>query len=123
MGKIKIAIIDDEIEYVNDLSKGLEILGYEVVQAITGTRAIEIITKEKPDIALCDYKLSDMDGTSIIEKTKNVCPNTKYIMITAYFDESFKETFKKAGAEEVIFKPIQIMELDSMIKKLASNKE
>ena len=116
MDKIKIAIIDDETEYVNDLAKGLEILGYEVKKAVSGVEAIDVIAKDKPDIALCDYKLGDMDGTQIIEKTKFASPNTVYIMVTAYFDESFEDVFKKAGASNVIYKPVQLMELDSVIK-------
>jgi len=118
MGKIKVTIVDDEIEYVNDLSKGLEILGYDVSKAASGSHAIEVINRDKPDIVLCDYKLDDMDGTQVIAETKLNNPKTIYIMVTAYFDESFEGSFKKAGAAKVIYKPIQLIELDSAIKAL-----
>jgi len=118
MKKIKVVIIDDEIEYVNDLAKGLEILGYEVSKAGSGSHGIEVIERDKPDVVLCDYKLGDMDGTQVMEKSKAKSPDTKYIMVTAYYDESFDEAFKKAGAIKVIYKPIQFTELDSAIKEV-----
>lgn len=118
MKKIKVAIIDDEIEYVNDLAKGLEILGYEVSKAGSGSHGIEVIERDKPDVVLCDYKLEDIDGTQVIEKAKAKNPVTKYVIVTAYYDENLDETFKKAGASKVIYKPIQFMELDTIIKEI-----
>lgn len=121
MKKIKVAIIDDEIEFMNDLAKGLEIMGYEVSKAASGSHAIEVINRDKPDVVLCDYKLDDMDGTQVIEKTKSYNPEAIYIIITAYFDESFEDAFKKAGADDVIYKPIQLTELDSRIQRVLDN--
>ena len=123
MKKIKITIIDDEIEFVNDLAKGLEILGYEIFKAASGSHAIDVINRDKPDIVLCDYKLNDMDGTQVIEKTRPNNLGTVYIMITAYYDESFEDAFKKAGAARVIYKPIQLMELDNIIREILRKKE
>jgi len=121
MKKIKVTIVDDEIEYVNDLAKGLEILGYNVSKAASGSHAIEVINHTNPDIVLCDYKLDDMDGTQVIETTKTRHPKTVYLMITAYYDESFKDTFKKAGADDIVYKPIQLMDLDSKIKQVLTS--
>lgn len=120
MEKTKVTIIDDELEYVNDVARGLEILGYEVSKAGNGAHAIEVINREKPDIVLCDYKLDDMDGTQVISKTKIVNPLTKYVIVTAYFDEGLEKTFRQAGADEVIFKPIKLVELDNTIRKIIS---
>ena len=121
MKKIKVTIIDDEIEYVNDLAKGLEILGYEVSKAASGSHALEVINRNKPDVALCDYKLDDIDGIQVMQRTKLDNPKTKYIIVTAYYDEGLKDTFTKAGASEVIYKPIQLIELDNIIKKVLNH--
>ncbi|MDD5137156.1 MAG: response regulator [Candidatus Omnitrophica bacterium] len=115
--KIKVAIVDDEIEYVKDLAKGLEIMGYEVVTAVNGAGAIELINNKKPDVVLCDYKLDDMDGTKVIEATKPSNQNTLYMMVTAYYDESYNEIFRKAGADQIVYKPIQLAEIDEAIRK------
>jgi two-component system response regulator HydG len=117
MKKIKIAIIDDEIEFVNNLAKGLEILGYEVSKAASGSHGIEVINKNKPDVVLCDYKLDDMDGTQVIMRSRTNNPDTIYMMVTAYYDEAFDDIFRKAGAKDVIYKPIQLEEIDRLIHK------
>ena len=117
MAKIKVVVVDDEVEYVKDLAKGLEILGYEVYAAVNGAGAIDIINRKKPDVVLCDYKLDDMDGTKVIEETKPSNPQALYIMVTAYYDESYNEIFRKAGADQIIYKPIQFTELDEAIRK------
>lgn len=117
MSKFKVAIVDDELEYVKDLTKGLEIMGYEVFAATNGADAISLINDKKPDAVLCDYKLEDMDGTKVIEATKAQNPHTTFIMVTAYYDESFNDIFRKAGASQIIYKPIQLTGIDEMIRK------
>jgi two-component system response regulator HydG len=117
MSKNRIMIIDDETEYVKDLSKGLQILGYEVYAATTGEEGIALINSKKPDLVLCDYKLEDMDGTKILEITKPHNPETIFVIVTAYYDETFNEIFTRAGADHVIYKPIQLIEVDESIRK------
>jgi two-component system response regulator HydG len=119
MAKIKIVIVDDEMEYVKDLAKGLEIMGYEVFSALNGNTAIDLINNKKPEVVLCDYKLEDMDGTRVIETTKPLNPQALYIMVTAYYDESYNEIFRKAGADQIIYKPIQLTDIDEMIRKVS----
>ncbi len=123
MKKIKVTIIDDEIDFLNDFAKGLEILGYEVSKAASGSHAIEVINREKPDVALCDYKMDDIEGTQVIKMTKPDNPGTIYIILTAYYDESFDKIFKDAGATEVMYKPIQFKDVDDMIKRVLSQKK
>ncbi|MFA6321540.1 MAG: response regulator [Candidatus Omnitrophota bacterium] len=117
MDKVKVVIVDDEKEYVKDLAKGLEIMGYEVFSATNGIDAIGLINSKKPDAVLCDYKLEDMDGTQVIETTKSANPHTVYILVTAYYDESFNEIFRKAGADQIVYKPIQFTDIDGTIRK------
>ena len=122
MSAIKVAIIDDESEYVADLTKGLGILGYQVVTATSGSAAIELISSERPDVVLCDYKLGDMDGTEVIKIAKPDNPETRFVLVTAYYDESFQELFRKAGVDNVIYKPIDLVEIDSTIRKMVESR-
>ena len=114
----KVLIVDDEFEFVNDLAEGLEILGYEAYKAGDGNGALRVIEKVRPDIVLCDYKLPDMDGDVILKKTKAQYPDIKFIMVTAYYDEDLEKRFKNLGAMEVIYKPIVLTEIDSLLSKL-----
>ena len=113
----KVLIVDDELEFVNDFTKGLEMFGYEVYKAVNGEGALSIIEKKKPNIVLCDYRLPDIDGDKILEKTKFVYPEIKFVMVTAYYDEAVEKRLQNLGADEVIFKPIVLTDIEKLLNK------
>jgi DNA-binding response OmpR family regulator len=114
----KVLLVDDELEFTKDLAKALEMFGYEAYRAGDGEGALSIIEKKKPDVILCDYKLFDIDGDKILEKTKKEHPGIKFIMVTAYYDEVIEKRFRNLGADEVIFKPIVLTEIEALLAKL-----
>lgn len=114
----KVLIIDDELEFVKDFSKGLQMFGYEVYQACDGEGALNVIKNKKPDIVLCDYRLPDMDGDKILEKTKKEFPKIRFVMVTAYYDETVENRLRNLGADEVIFKPIVLSDIEKLLAKL-----
>ncbi len=114
----KVLIIDDEWEFTKDMGKALEMFGYIPFMAVDGEGALNIIDSKKPDIVLCDYKLPDIEGDKILEKTKANHPGIKFVMVTAYYDEEVAKRFRKLGADEVIFKPIDLTEIEALLAKL-----
>lgn len=114
----KVLIVDDELEFVNDFARGLEMFGYEVYKARDGEGALNIIESKKPDIVLCDYRLPDIDGDKILEKIKAKSPQIKFVMVTAYYDEVVEKRFRNLGADEVIFKPIVLTEIETLLARL-----
>lgn len=114
----KVLIVDDELEFTKDFFKVLELFGYEAYQAVDGEGAFRIIENKKPDIVLCDYKLPDVEGDKILEKTKKNYPNIKFVMVTAYYDEDVAKRFRNLGADEVIFKPIVLTDIEKLLSKL-----
>ena len=114
----KVLIIDDELEFTKDFAKALAMFGYEPYQAGDGEGALNIIENKKPDIVLCDYKLPDIEGDKILEKTKKNHPEIKFVMVTAYFDEDVEKRLKNLGADEVVFKPIVLTDIEALLAKL-----
>lgn len=114
----KVLIVDDEPEFTKDFAKALVMFGHEPYQAFDGEGALNVIENKKPDIVLCDYRLPDMDGDRILEKTKKNHPEIKFIMVTAYYDEVVEKRFRNLGADEVIFKPIVLSEIEALLAKL-----
>lgn len=119
----KVLVVDDELEFTKDMGKALQMFGYEPLLAIDGEGAFSIIEKKKPDIVLCDYKLPDVEGDKILEKTKKNYPNIKFIIVTAYYDEDVAKRFRKLGADEVIFKPIVLSDIEALLAKLGREGE
>ena len=116
--KKKVLIVDDEFEFVNDFAKGLEMFGYEVYKAGDGQGVLNVADKVMPDIILCDYRLPDIDGDKILEKIKAKYPKIKFVVITAYYDEAVENRLRKLGADEVIYKPIVLAQIEALLAKL-----
>ena len=114
----KILIADDEFEFTKDFATAISLFGYEACQAGDGEGALSIIEKKHPDVVFCDYKLPDMDGDRILEQAKKLCPAIKFIVVTAYYDEEVEKRLRSLGADEVIFKPIILTEIENLLLKL-----
>lgn len=116
----KVLIVDDELEFTKDMAKALEMFGYEAYMAGDGEGALNIIEKKKPDVVLCDYKLFDIEGDQILARTKKNHPEIRFVMITAYYDEDVAKRFRNLGADEVIFKPIVLTDIEKLLAKLTA---
>ena len=105
--KIKILLVDDDMEYVDNFGWFLERKGYEVLKAGSGREGIDVANKEKPDIMLCDLIMLDINGDEVVKQVKILSPNTICVMISAYVDDQTKTKLKNMGAysyEEKIVK-------------------
>jgi len=121
MNKVKILLIDDNVRFINNVCRYLNIVApnYEVFTTGTGDDGLRILEKEKPDLVLCDLFMLDVDGDEVVEKAKVISPRTKRIIITAYTDEKTEERLKKIGIDDIIYKPIEDIEtLVSRIKEV-----
>ncbi len=115
--KNKILIIDDEINIGLLLTKFLTKNGYEVSNTTTGTSAVEILSNEKFDLILCDYRLEDTDGREILKYVKENYPNTGVIIITGYSDIRLAVELIKLGAYDYIVKPLYPDEILNTVNK------
>jgi DNA-binding NtrC family response regulator len=116
--KHRILVVDDE----TDICKALDFLlrreGYEVSIANSGEEAITKIKDSSFDVVITDLKMPKMDGMELLEKTKEISPNTAVIMMTAFSSiESAVEAMKK-GASDYIVKPFLNEEIKLTVKKI-----
>ena len=108
----KILILEDEIGIRSFLSINLKREGYEVIEAGTGSEAIEKLNSE-PNIAvaLLDIMLPDMSGVDICRYIRDKYENMGVIMLTAKAQEDDKIEGFVAGADDYMIKPFSIKEL------------
>ncbi|KQS31727.1 sigma-54 dependent transcriptional regulator [Pedobacter sp. Leaf194] len=115
--KKKILIVDDEVNIGLLLSKFLTRNGFDVANTITGSSAMDILSKDTFDLVLCDYRLDDTDGREILIKIKENYPTTGVIIITGYSDIKLAVEFIKLGAYDYITKPLYPDEILNTINK------
>jgi response regulator NasT len=107
--KIQILVAEDETIIRLDLVEMLTESGYEVVaQAENGAVAIELAKKFKPDLAILDVKMPEMDGITAAEQIITLAP---VLMLTAFSQRELVERARDAGVMAYVVKPFSISDL------------
>ncbi len=123
MGKINVAIVDDNERMVNLLEDILkEDADIEVVgKSENGIDALDMIKEKKPDVVLLDLIMPKLDGLGVMEKVRRDSEfkkNTSFIVITAIGQEGVTENAFELGANYYIMKPFDNNVILSRIKQI-----
>ena len=121
IGKKKILVVEDNPDIRQLMTHFLERAGYDVLQAATGSAAIEQANATIPDLITMDLGLPDTTGAEVTALLKTA-PSTKHIpvvVITAYYREApIVESAIAAGACEVLFKPVALRTLLGTLQRI-----
>ena len=118
--KPRILCVDDEPHNLSLMEALLSPDGYEVVSAVNGEEALEIIRTEQIDICLLDVMMPGLDGFEVCRliKSDEERANIPVIMITAHGDIEKRIQGTEAGAEDFISKPFDSTEVLARVKML-----
>ena len=107
--KLRILVAEDETIIRLDLVEMLTESGYEVVaQAENGAVAVELAKLHKPDLAILDVKMPEMDGITAAEQIISIAP---VLMLTAFSQRDLIERARDAGVMAYVVKPFSIHDL------------
>lgn len=110
---LTVLIVDDEENILNAIAKMLEIIGFEVIIAKSGTIAIEIYKKNMGtiDFVILDMIMPDMDGGETYLKLKNINQNVRVLLSSGYSLHGQAHDILKWGGVGFIQKPFSEKEL------------
>jgi DNA-binding NtrC family response regulator len=111
-------IVDDESSQRQILAGYLKQKEYNVFEASSANEAIEILKNNLIDFVLTDYKMPDMTGLELLGEIKKFNPEISVILITAFGTIENAVSAMKLGAFDYITKPLDLDELDIIVKKL-----
>ncbi len=113
----KILVVDDEKVALKNLEHIMQKEGYEVVGTQSGQNALKLLREQSFDLVLTDLRMEKVDGIQILQKCRELCPDTEVIMITGFATlESAVETMKH-GAFYYIAKPFKLDEVRKVVKE------
>jgi CheY-like chemotaxis protein len=115
-----VLIVEDSEDARYLMRLELEQLGYRIVEAENGEKAVEVAERERPDIILMDLSLPVMDGIAATEKIR-ACDGFKtvpVIAVTAHQETDFRAGAKAAGFDAYVTKPIDMPWLSELIEGL-----
>ena len=102
----QVLIVDDDPDIRQVLRDRHESLGYCVETAGNALEAILAIDKSLPNGILLDFMLPAIDGLQVLHEVRRLYPMLPVVIITANKDEGFAARATAAGADDVLFKPV-----------------
>jgi DNA-binding NtrC family response regulator len=116
-----ILLVEDEPNARKGLTQFLQGLDYDVMTASNGREALELFKKEHPDLVISDIRMPEMDGTALLEAIRAEAPSAKVILLTAYGSVEDAVKAMKKGAFYYLTKPVNLEELEFLVKKAFSS--
>jgi signal transduction histidine kinase/CheY-like chemotaxis protein len=109
----RIFIVDDNADAADTLAALLEMDGHEVQAVKSSKEAIERIESFKPDIALLDIGLPEIDGYDLLRRLRAIpaLQEVRFIAITGYGRPEDRQRIRQAGFESHLVKPVTMSTL------------
>jgi DNA-binding NarL/FixJ family response regulator len=123
-GKIRVLCVDDHpvvrdgIAAIINLQPDMTLAG----AAATGAEALERFVELRPDVALVDLRLPDMNGFELIKRIKDKSPNARIIVLSSHEGDVDIQRALEAGAQGYVVKGIVRDELLEIIRSVHAGK-
>lgn len=115
--KIKLLIVDDEVQFLDSIAQRLELRGFEVVKASRGEQAVAAAQTQKFDLAILDLKMPGMNGREVLEVLKREHKYLEVIMLTGHGSVESAVECTKLGAFGYLPKPYELEHLIEVLKQ------
>ena len=113
--RASVLVIEDEPEIRRILRGALESEGYRVVESASGRRGTIDAGSHKPDLAIVDLGLPDLDGVEVIRRIRS-WSGMPIVVLSARIQERSKIEALDAGADDYVTKPFGVGELLARIR-------
>jgi DNA-binding NtrC family response regulator len=120
-GRLRVLLVDDDVNVLNVFRSGLELHGFEVFTASSGEEAMERAGSVGPlDVMVLDINLPDGFGSSLALQLRQVHPDCGVVYMSGY---ARHDPILQQGIEEhmaFLNKPFSIAELAETVRRVAS---
>jgi two-component system response regulator AtoC len=116
---VSILVVDDEALIRWSLGETLTDLGYAVLEAGDGKGALAVLTNPPAPIAvvMLDYRLPDSKGLQLLAAIRNLSPDSRVVMMTAYGTPDVAAEALRLGAVCVLNKPIEMNDVPEIVSR------
>ena len=119
----KILVVDDDANLCRTLTDILRIKGYSPMAASQGMAACTLVREQRPDLALVDLKLPDMDGLALIREFKRLLPEMECILLTGHASQESAIAAVNLGAYSYLEKPYDMRQLLITVQRALERRE
>ena len=118
-GTGRVLLVEDEDAVRNFAARALSRQGYEVLEAMTGAEALEVMDREggRIDLVVSDVIMPEMDGPSMLKEMRKTRPDIKIIFVSGYPDDAFKKSLDEGEVYSFLPKPFTLPQLAAKVKE------
>jgi CheY-like chemotaxis protein len=117
--RTRVLVVDDEIDFAENVAKLLKHRGFDVETAHNGAAALAAIKEGGSfDAVLLDVKMPGMDGIEVLKKLKTLDPKPEVIMLTGQATVETGIEAIRAGAFDYLIKPCEIEDLTEKLRSV-----
>jgi len=116
----KILIVDDSTINNILLQNYLEAHGYDVVSALNGMEAIQILEHQPVDFMLLDMMMPGLNGLDVLAVMDEKQIHVPTIIVSAFINDEYRDEAYKLGARAYMSKPVNLKGLVSRIENVAN---
>jgi DNA-binding NtrC family response regulator len=118
MQRKPVLIVDDEKNIRLTLSQSLESMDLETNAAVNGEEALDKLREREFGLILLDLKMPGMDGIEVLRRVREIRPDIRVIIITAYGTIESAVEAMKLGAVDFIQKPFAPDEIRALVSQV-----
>jgi DNA-binding NtrC family response regulator len=117
----KILIVDDHIDLAENLAEILENAGYETVIADSAEAALDRLERKDVAALITDYRLPGRNGAELIGELRRRGDRIPALVMSAFTDDATIDLASRAGALEVMAKPVDLARLLRLVEGLGED--
>lgn len=111
MEKYSILLVDDDPFILEGIGADLKSQGFNLTEASSGDRALELLAKEKFDLVITDLVMENVDGIQVLKNAKALNPDTMVIILTGYGNMTSAIEALRQEADDYLLKPCESAEM------------
>ncbi len=117
----RLLVVDDNVDAAETIARLLRLAGYDAECVYDGPSALEAVERNQPDIVVLDIGLPGMDGYEVGRRLRARFERLPLIAVTGYGQDSDRRRSAQAGFDHHFTKPVDPLELERFIAKLAAS--
>ncbi|MBC7357212.1 Response regulator receiver domain-containing protein [Desulfacinum infernum DSM 9756] len=123
MDRTMVLLVDDEVPFVETMTKRLGKRGFHILKAFNGPQALEVLDDDdKVDVVILDVKMPGMDGIETLREIRKRRPLVEVIMLTGHATVETAIEGMRLGAFDYLMKPCDIEDLSAKVQEAKKKK-
>ncbi len=123
MSQANLLLVDDEVPFVETMTKRLKKRGFDILSAHSGQDALDQLSRHPGiEVVVLDVKMPGMDGIQTLEAIKHKYPITEVIMLTGHATVESAIDGMRLGAFDYLMKPCDMDQLVSKVEGAAARR-